>query len=132
MSYGAKSYKNTAIKTATPEQVLLMLYEAAIKSSKLAKNSIEAKNIPEKCKHIGKVHDIVMELRNTLDHSKGPEVAERLEALYDFCIGQLFKANMNNDLAAIEHVTKVLTTLYEGWVAAVEEVLKNKQGGPKT
>jgi len=124
MSYGAKTYKSTQIKTATPEQVLLMLYEAAIKSSKLAKTAIEKKNIAEKCKQIGKVHDIVMELRNTLDHTKGPEVTAQLESLYDFCISQLFKANMHNDLASLEHVTKILTTLYEGWVIAVEEVLK--------
>jgi flagellar protein FliS len=127
MSYGAKSYKNTQIKTATPEQVLLMLYEAAINAAKLAKVAIEKKQIAEKCKNIGKVHDIVMELRNTLDHSKGPEVSARLEGLYDFCIGQLFKANLNNDLVALESVAKILTTLYEGWVVAVEEVLKNQK-----
>ena len=128
MSYGAKSYKQTSIKTATPEQVLLMLYEAAIKASKLAKQAIEKKAIAEKGKQIGKVHDIVMELRNTLDHTKGPEVAQQLEALYEFCISQLFKANINNDMAALENVTKVLTTLYEGWVAAVDEV--RKKGRP--
>jgi flagellar protein FliS len=124
MSFGAKNYKQTLIKTATPEQVLLMLYEAAIKHSKLAVAAIEKKNITEKCASIGKVHDIIMELRNTLDHSKGPEVANQLDALYEFCIAQLFKANMNNDIAAIQNITKILTTLHEGWVAAVEEVKK--------
>jgi flagellar protein FliS len=130
MSYGAKTYRSTSIKTATPEQVLLMLYEGAIKASKLAKTAIEKNNIPEKCKQIGKVHDIVMELRNTLDHAKGPHIAEQLDSLYEFCISQLFKANMNNDLASIESVTKVLTTLYEGWVAAVNEI--KKSGKAKT
>ena len=127
MTYGAKTYKATSITTATPEQVLLMLYEAAIKSSKLAKIAIEKKNLADKGKHIGKVHDIVMELRNTLDHTKGPEIAAQLDALYDFIIAQLFKANLNNDVAAIESITKVMTTLYEGWVAAVDEI--KKQGG---
>lgn len=131
MSYGAKSYKQTAIKTATKEQVLLMLYEAAIKASKLAKAAIGKRDIPEKCKQIGKVHDIIAELRNSLDHSKGPEVSAQLESLYTFCIGQLFKANLNNDAQAIESVTKVLTTLYEGWVAAVDEVLKKQNKDKK-
>lgn len=126
MSYGAKSYKNTAIQTAGPEQLLLMLYETAIKSCKLARMSMDKKNAAEKGKHIGKVHDIIMELNNTLDHKKGPEVAAQLESLYEFCISQLLKANMNNDVPAIENVQKVLTTLYEGWVSAVEEV---KKGG---
>jgi flagellar protein FliS len=132
MSFGAKTYKQTLVKTATPEQVLLMLYEAAIKNSKLAIISIEKKNIAEKCMHIGKVHDIVMELRNTLDHTKGQEVATQLDALYEFCISQLFKANMGNDIPALQNIVKILTTLYEGWVAAVEEVKKKgKQGHEK-
>ncbi len=124
MSFGAKNYKQTLIKTATPEQVLLMLYEAAIKYAKLAVVAIDKKNVADKCTHIGKVHDIVMELRNTLDHSKGPEVANQLDALYEFCITQLFKANMNNDKAALENIIKILTTLYDGWVVAVEEIKK--------
>ena len=122
MSYGAKTYKQTLVKTATPEQVLLLLYEAAIKASKLARQAIEKGNISEKGKQIGKVHDILNELRSTLDHSKGPDIAGQLDNLYDFCIQQLFKSNIENDGTAMEHVTKVLTTLYEGWVVAVDEV----------
>ena len=129
MSFGAKSYKSTAIKTATPEQVLLMLYEAAIKASKLAKLALESQNVSEKCKQITKVHDIVVELHSSLDHKKSPAVAEQLSSLYDFCTSQLLKANMNNDSAAIDSVIKILGTLYEGWVAAVDEVRKSKQGG---
>ena len=130
MSYGAKSYKNTSIQTAAPEQLLLMLYEAAIKSCKLAKIAMGKNDIAEKCKHIGKAHDIIMELTNTLDHAKGAEVAAQLESLYDFCVTQLLKANMNNDGAALENVTKVLITLYEGWVAAVDEI--KRKGAQKT
>jgi flagellar secretion chaperone FliS len=124
MSYGAKTYKKTAITTASRERVLLMLYEGAIKSAKLAKIAIEKKNTPDKCTHISKVHDIVMELNNSLDHSKGPDVAAQLASLYDFCIQQLLKANMQNEAAAIDSVIKILTTLYEGWVVAVEEISK--------
>jgi flagellar protein FliS len=131
MSYGAKNYKQTAIKTATPEQVLLMLYEAAIKAAKLAKIAMEKKQIADKGRHIAKVHDIVMELNNSLDHSKGPQVAEQLASLYEFCTAQLLKANLHNDPKALENVTSILTTLHEGWVAAVEEVRKSKQQGAK-
>ena len=131
MSYGAKTYKQTSITTSTPEQVLLMLFEAAIKSSKLIKLHIEKKNTTEKCKHIGKVHDILMELRNSLDHSKIPQLAVQLDSLYEFCIAQLFKVNLNNDIAAVENVTKILTTLHEGWVAAVNETKKKNKEGTK-
>ena len=128
MSYGANKYKSTSITTATPEQVLLMLYESAIKSGKLAKVALEKGMIAEKCKHIMKVHDIVSELKNTLDHAKGPKVAEQLDGLYDYCISQLLKANVENSVTALDSVVKVLTTLYEGWVAAVDDIKKKKAG----
>jgi flagellar protein FliS len=127
MSFGAKTYKKTSIETASKEQLLLMLYESAIKSCKLAKKHMEEKNVSDKCKQIGKVHDILLELNNTLDHSKGQEIAAQLESLYNFCISQLLVANLNNDIKAIENVTKVLSTLYEGWVAAVKEVKKKAE-----
>jgi flagellar protein FliS len=122
MSYGAKTYKKLSIETASKEQLLLMLYESAIKACKLARRALDANNIPEKCKQIGKVHDIVMELNNSLDHTKGEHISGQLESLYNFCISQLLVANMNNDGKCIDNVTKVLGTLYEGWVAAVKEV----------
>ncbi len=124
MSYGAKTYKKTSITTASREKILLMLYEGCIKNLKMAKKAIEEKNIPEKCKHIVKAHDIILELTNSLDHSKGPEVAEQLESLYSFAISQLLHANLHSDANAIDSVLKIMGTLYEGWIVAVEETKK--------
>lgn len=124
MSYGAKKYKNTAVKTASKEKILLMLYEAAIKNMKLARKAIEEKRIADKCTYITKTHDIISELSITLDHKQGPEVSEQLESLYSFCLNQLVKANMENSIETLDSVLKVFQTLYEGWVAAVEELKK--------
>lgn len=130
MSYqaNAKKFKKTSIVTATREQILLMMYEGAIKSVKLASKAIEEKNIAEKCKHISKAHDIVLELSNTIDKKVNPELGDRLEGLYEFCGSQLLQANMENSQPALDNVLKILTKLYEGWVAAVGEFRK-QQGG---
>lgn len=131
MSYGAKKYKKTSVTTASKEKILLMLYEAAIKNLKLAKRAIEAKKISEKCTYITKAHDIISELSNTLDHNKSPEVSEQLQPLYSFCVNQLIKANIENDPKIIDSVLQVMSTLYEGWVAAVEELKKTGVGAEK-
>jgi flagellar protein FliS len=128
MSYGAKTYKKTSITTASREKILLMLYEGCIKNLKMAKKAIEDKNIPEKCKHITKAHDIILELSNSLDHAKGAEVAEQLESLYSYSVSQLLHANLHSDAGAVDSVLKIMTTLYEGWIVAVEE--SKKQGAP--
>lgn len=131
MSYGAKKYKNTAVKTASKEKILLMLYEAAIKYIKLAKKATEENRISDKCNYITKTHDIISELSATLDHSQGPEVAEQLESLYSFCVNHLIKANMDNNVEALDSVQKVMTTLHEGWVAAVDEIKNNEEGSTR-
>jgi len=127
MSYGAKNYKQTAIKTASPEQILLMLYEGAIKAAKLARVAMEKGQIAEKGRQIAKVHDIINELNTTLDHKRAADVAAQLASLYEFCVSQLLKANLQNDINAMDSVVKILTTLHEGWVVAVDEIRKQKR-----
>ena len=120
-----KKYKETSIQSASREKILLMLYEGAIKFVKLAIQAIEKNNVKDKCENIGRAYDIVLELNNTLDHKIGGDVALRLEQLYQFMIEQLIKANAENDIESLKTVQKLLETLYQGWVQAVQK-LKNE------
>ena len=64
MSYGLGAYKKTSVQTASKEQILLMLYQAAIKNCKKSIEAIEQKNVQKKGEFIGKLQDIVIELNN--------------------------------------------------------------------
>jgi flagellar protein FliS len=66
MSYGLGAYKKTSVQTASKEQILLMLYQAAIKNCKKSIEAIENKDLPNKGLYIGKLQDIVIELNNSL------------------------------------------------------------------
>ena len=121
---GANQYKQMAIKTATPGQVLIMLYEGAIQHVKKATICIETKDIAGKGKHIGKAHDIVNELTNTLNFEVGGEIAHDLERLYNFMSGQLVKANMESTKEPLLAVQKLLETLLAGWKVAVQQAQK--------
>jgi flagellar protein FliS len=124
MAGGANQYKQMSIKTASRGQILIMLYEAAIQNCKKAVEAIEKKDIPTKCKHIGKVHDIVLELQSSLDHSVGGQIAEDLERLYNFMGSQLIKANAESSSDTMKQIQKLLETLLVGWRGAVEQVQK--------
>ncbi|HUP58757.1 MAG TPA: flagellar export chaperone FliS [Bdellovibrionota bacterium] len=128
--YGANQYKQTAVKTANRGTLLLMLYEAAIKNVKMATVAIDDKDLSAKGKAIGKAHDIVNELMNTLDFNVGGDIARDLERLYHFMTEQLVKANLDSSKnpaaakEALNTVRKLLETLLEGWRGAVEQVNK--------
>ncbi|MBM3381477.1 MAG: flagellar export chaperone FliS [Betaproteobacteria bacterium] len=110
-----RAYQKTQVTTAKPEKILLMLYEGAIKFTKLAILRMREKNLSEKGKYISKTLAIVSELMNTLDHEKGGQIAADLENLYMFMMDKLIEANMNNRVEELEVVERLLTTLYTAW-----------------
>lgn len=127
MSYGLGAYKKTSVQTASKEQVLLMLYQAAIKNCKKSIEAIENKDIPGKGLYIGKLQDIVIELNNSLDFEIGGDVARELSSLYDYMIYSSTQANIKIDKEPLEGVLNVLNTLYDGWANAIRSLKDEKK-----
>lgn len=128
MTYGLGAYKKTSIHTASKEQILLMLYQAAIKNCKKAIEAIEQKDIPKKGEYIGKLQDIVIELNHSLDFEVGGKIAVELSSLYDYLLFASTQSNVKIDKEPLEGCLKVLITLYDGWNAAIKSV--KTEGGP--
>ncbi len=124
MKAAYQKYKTTSVQSASKEKILLMLYEAAIRFTKHAVQAAEEKKIAERGVNIGRAYDIVLELNNTLDHKIGGEVAKNLEQLYMFVTDQYQQANITGDPKYLRDAQKVLETLYDGWVKAVEQLKK--------
>lgn len=122
-----QKYKTTSVQSASREKILLMLYEGAIKFTKLAIKAIEEKKIADRGMNIGRAFDIIMELNNTLDHKVGGEVANQLEQLYMFMMDQYTKANISGNPEPLQSNLKLLQTLYDGWVQAVEKIKTENQ-----
>jgi len=120
-------YQNTAVSTASPEQLLIMLYDGAIRFVGFASEGIQEKNYQKKTKFINKASTIINEFRATLDHEVGGSLASDLDGLYDFMLRELFFANSRNDLKKLEGVENILKELREGWVQAAEIVRKGSE-----
>ena len=123
-------YKQASVMTASKEQILLMLYEGAIKFTKIAILAMEEKRIAERGTNILKAYDIIMELHTTLDHKVGGDLAKQLEDLYLFMMDQYTKANIKSDVEPLKSNLKILENLYDGWKQAIEKIKKdNEQKG---
>lgn len=132
MKNAYQKYKQTSIQSASREKILLMLYEGAIKFTKLAIKACEEKKIADRGYNIGRAYDIIMELNNTLDHKVGGEIAMHLEQLYMFIMDQFTKTNISGDPAPLRDALKIIENLYQGWVSAVEKIKKeNDEQGAK-
>lgn len=130
MKNGAAKYKQSSVQSATPEKILLMLYEGAMRFIKQALIAIDNKDIAGRGMNIGRAFDIVLELNNTLNHEKGGDIAKNLEQLYMFITDQLTKANATGQRKPLEDALKILETLYSGWVEALEK-LKREENANK-
>lgn len=129
MSYGLGAYKKTSVETASKEQILLMLYQAAIKNCKKAIDAIDQRNIAKKGEYIGKMQDIVVELSNSLDLEVGGEVARELSSLYDYILYASTQANIKIEKSHLEGCLRVLNTLYDGWTEAIKTLKAQQNNG---
>ena len=117
-----KRYKRAGISTATQGELLLMLYDGAIKFLNIVLNNIgDFRNYGQASENIAKVQDILTELMVALDFEKGGEVAKNLMGIYVYLKRRLVEANINKDKEPIEESIKILSELRDAWIEAIEK-----------
>lgn len=116
---GIKAYNDvgvsTAVSTANPVQLIVLLYDGAMTAVATAKGEIERQNIQEKSRLIIKALTIIEGLRTAIDHKNGGEIAANLNDLYLYMSMQLTNANLKNDLEKLDEVHRLLGELRASW-----------------
>jgi flagellar secretion chaperone FliS len=119
---GAVKYKQVNVQTMSRGQILLALYETAIRFARMGAQSIRSRNFASKGRELQRVSSIVGELASTLDREVAPELCDNLELLYFYMQERLAHANAKMDPDAAEEVARLLDILREAWVQAVDQV----------
>lgn len=120
MSYAqaAATYQRNAVMTASPEKLIKMLYEGAIKhleKSRAGLGDESTSRSQEVGMSLSKAMGIIGELRASLDHAVGGDISRNLDQLYEFVLDQLSQANLQRTPAGVNSALEVLRTLKEGW-----------------
>lgn len=113
-------YQDNSIMTASREQILIMLYDGAIRFVRQARQAIIEGRKADKAQAVGKAVAIVTEFSNTLDYEVGGEIALDLSRLYDFMIRELAAVNANSQAERLEPVENILLELRGAFVEAIE------------
>lgn len=119
-----QQYKQTSVQTASPGELVLMLYNGAIKNINTALNHLEKGEKDGFRTKIDKALDIVTELMVNLK-SEGGEISSQLRSLYDFVINRLISGSAKFDKKQIEEALQIITEIRDTW----QEMLK--QGAKK-
>lgn len=106
----------TGVDAASPHKLIVMLFDGALLAIGSARMQMEARQVPEKGASISRAIDIIScGLKASLDKSAGGELAQNLDALYDYMISRLLQANLKNDRQALDEVTGLLRDIRSAW-----------------
>jgi flagellar protein FliS len=115
----AARYRDAELLSASPGQLVVMLYDKMLLTLRRARLACEAKRIEERCDAIMKVVDMVTELRVSLDHTQGGAISAQLDALYAFMLRELHEANRKQSLEKIDVVLRIAGELRDAFAQIV-------------
>jgi flagellar protein FliS len=106
----------TGVAGASPQRLVIMLYDGALKAIFDAKVAMARGEISSKGSAISKAIAIIDEgLRPALDMDAGGEIAANLVALYDYVSSRLLYANLKNDPSSLDESARLLSELRGAW-----------------
>ena len=133
--YGAKGTQayakievESAVMSASQQQLVIMLFDGALSAMVLALLFIADGNIPAKGLALSKAINIIENgLKVGLVENNGDELTQNLIALYAYMVRRLLHANVNNDASAIEEVENLLRNIADGWkeVAGTPQLMQD-------
>lgn len=113
-----QQYQQNAVLNAGPEQLLLMLYNGAIRFLNQSCLCLDKNDLAGTSNSIIRAQDIIIYLKDTLDMNY--EIAGSLFSLYEYMYERLVDANIKKDSPALRDVLKMLEDLRNTWAEAIK------------
>ncbi len=122
-----RQYLENQILNASKEQLLLMLFDGAIRFAGQARAKLDEKDFEAYGNLLVRAQNIMLELIGCLKEEElGRDLAANLAGLYHFVYQRLLKAGLRKDPVMIAEALKVLASLRETWALAIEKDLKER------
>ncbi len=116
----ARAYATNEVQSgvlaASPQMLIVMLYDGAIRAIATAKSYLARGDLAAKGEALSKAIGIVDEgLKGSLHAESAGEIGANLVSLYDYMVRTLLQANLRNDIALMDEVAGLLRELKEAW-----------------
>lgn len=110
----AAQYQEMEVMTASPEQLVVILFDHLLVTLRRAQMAMEAKNFPMRNKQVEKARLIISELLAVLNYEAGGEIAQQLATLYTYSLGELVAPTPGQ----VVTVVQIVTDLRDGFAEA--------------
>jgi len=118
----ARRYAQSQNETASPERLMVLLFEAAVRHMRAGAAALDGGRAAEANHALCRATDIVSELDSTFDRPRFPELAKNLEVVYAFVSSRLIAANARRDAALAREAERVFVPVAEAFGEAVRRV----------
>lgn len=120
-------YLLTRVRSASPMELVSILYETAVQSTEEALANLRSGDILNRGRAVNKAVEIIFELQRSLRHDVQPQYSQNLAGLYSYMQSRLADAHLRKSEAMFQEVSRLLRTLQEGWSGAMESQAAHSQ-----
>ena len=112
---GAAAYRQTSVQSSSPLQLVVLLYDGAIKHMCAARDAMARRDLVARRDGLSRAMAIVAELQSTLNVKEGGAVAQSLDGLYVYVLDLIVQANLRNDPGPLAEAERLLAPLRDAW-----------------
>lgn len=112
---GLNAYRRTEVQSRTPLELVVMLYDGALRFVVAAREAMARRDIRARRDATSRLLAIISQLQSTLDMQQGGEVASSLDSLYDYMTERITTAAVSHDPAPLDEVHRLLEMLRDAW-----------------
>jgi flagellar protein FliS len=122
----SNQYLRNAVLTAPPEQLLLMLYEGAVRFTRQGIRGIEEKNWEDAFNGFSKAQKILLEMLNSLNYEVDRALCTRMAGLYTFIYQKLVDASIQRDVKLGKDALGLLEYQRETWLLLIDKLRQDR------
>jgi flagellar secretion chaperone FliS len=120
----AAQYREMQVMTASPEQLVVILYDHLLVCLRRARLAVETSKVEIRIELLDKARRVLGELLITLDHDQGGTIARDLAGLYGFMLNELSDIGRTPSVERIDRITSIATELRDAFAVAAGEQLE--------
>jgi len=110
-----KTYKDVKIKDMNRKELIVFLYESALRLMEEGKEKISIGDVPGTHEKLDRARNIFLHLLATLNLEAGGDFAKKLSALYSYFVEKITMANVSNNADELEEIIPVVNEIKEAW-----------------
>jgi len=116
------AYRENAVRSATPIELVIILFDTAIDDIRRAASTAGAGNIEERAAAVGHAMLVLQQLQGTLDFEKGGQVARQFEQFYNLVRAKLLEAQLRNSPELMQQQMQFMSEVRDCWVEAEKQL----------